>query len=104
MTYRDYISLTGQRFDFTANDKELFFANQKALIPDPDGEVDITTAKKALVNEIANILPIANVSEGGYSVSWNMEAIRLWYKLTCAELGIVPIGETPTAKNRSDIW
>lgn len=104
MTYREYLTTTTKRFNFSEEDITLLAENQKDIIPDMDAEVDTRTAKTALVREVANFMPIANISEGGYSLTWNIEALRLWYKITCAELGLAPIGATPTATNRSDIW
>ena len=78
-------------------------ANQTELIPDAEANVDTKTAKTALVKEFASIIPLANVSEGGYSVSWNMEAVKLWYNQTCDELGITP-AEKPKVRDRSNIW
>ena len=82
---------------------DLMLANQQDTIPEPDAEVDTTTAKRALCKEFGSIIPLANVSEGGYSVSWNWEAIKFWYNQTCSELGITPI-TTPKVRNRSNRW
>ena len=82
---------------------DLMLANQQDAIPDPDAEVDTTTAKCALCKEFGSIIPLANVSEGGYSVSWNWEAIKFWYNQTCSELGITPM-TTPKVRNRSNRW
>lgn len=103
MTYKDWFLKTGKRFGIEAGDVELILLNQIELIPDEDATVDPKTAKTALVKEFANVIPLANVSEGGYTVSWNMEAIKLWYKLTCGELGITP-NTTPKIRNRSNVW
>lgn len=84
-------------------DLGLMLANQQDAIPDPDAEVDTTTAKRALCKEFGSIIPLANVSEGGYSVSWNWEAIKFWYNQTCSELGITPM-TTPKVRNRSKRW
>ena len=82
---------------------DLMLANQQGAIPDPDAEVVVTTAKRALCAEFGSIIPLANVSEGGYSVSWNWEAIKFWYNQTCSELGITPM-TTPKVRNRSNRW
>lgn len=82
---------------------DLILANQVELIPDENATVDARTAKTALVKEFASIIPLANVSEGGYSVSWNMDAIKLWYNQTCGELGITP-ADKPKVRNKSNIW
>lgn len=82
---------------------DLMLANQQDAIPEPDAEVDTTTAKRALCKEFGSIIPLANVREGGYSVSWNWEAIKFWYNQTCSELGITPM-TTPKVRNRSNRW
>lgn len=103
MTYREWITATAKRFGATAEDVELILANQTALIPDAEADADPTTAKKALVAEFASVIPLANVSEGGYNVSWNWEAVKMWYDITCGELGITPSNK-PKVRNRSDVW
>lgn len=103
MTYREWITATTRRFGVGSEDVELIMANQTELIPDPDATVEAKTAKKALVKELASIIPLANVSEGGYSVSWNMEAVKLWYNQTCDELGIIP-ADKPKVRDRSNAW
>ena len=103
MTYKEWFTRTTTRFGIEAADVELILTNQQATIPDANAEVDVTTAKKALCTEFGSLIPLANVSEGGYSVSWNWEAIKFWYKQTCGELGITPL-TTPKVRNRSNRW
>lgn len=103
MTYKEWFTRTTTRFGIEAADVELILTNQQATIPDANAEVDVTTAKKALCKEFGSLIPLANVSEGGYSVSWNWEAIKFWYKQTCGELGITPLS-TPKVRNRSNRW
>lgn len=103
MTYREWMNRTCARFSMEEADAELVLVNQRGRIPDPDEEADPDTAKRALCAEIAAVIPLANVSEGGYSVSWNWEAVRFWYKQTCAELGITEHG-APRLRNRSNVW
>lgn len=103
MTYKEWITATVRRFGATAEDAELILANQTELIPDADAAVEPTTAKRALVREFASVMPLANVSEGGYSVSWNWEALKMWYDITCGELGITPANK-PKVRNRSNVW
>ena len=103
MTYKEWFTRTTTRFGIEAADVELILTNQQATIPDANAEVDVTTAKKALCKEFGSLIPLANVSEGGYSVSWNWEAIKFWYKQTCGELGITPLTK-PKVRNRSNRW
>ena len=103
MTYREWMTSTANRFGIGAGDVELILCNRAELIPDPDAAVNPTVAKRALIAEFAAVIPLANVSEGGYSVSWNWEAIKFWYNQTCDELGITPQGK-PKVRNRSNRW
>jgi hypothetical protein len=85
------ITATANRFTIGTADVELILFNQRLLIPDENAEVDITTAKTALCREFANVIPLANISEGGYSITWNWDAIKFWYRQTCSELGLIPV-------------
>ncbi|MFS0489893.1 DUF6706 family protein [Leadbetterella byssophila] len=106
MTYKEYISKALSKFQVSGDDVEIILINQSVLIPNPDAQVDVVTAKKALVTEFARLIPVANISEGGYSISWNWEAIKLWYHSLCAELGVEPVSEKrqPVVRNMSDLW
>ncbi len=103
MTYKEWITNTVKRFGATAEDVEMILTNQMELIPDADADVMPTTAKRALIKEFASVIPLANVGEGGYNVSWNLEALKMWYNITCGELGITPANK-PKVRNRSNIW
>jgi hypothetical protein len=107
MTYREWITATVQRFTAGQADVELILLNQRELIPDENADVNITTAKTALVREFSTLIPMANITEGGYSISWNWEALKFWYRQTCAELGLTPVdidGNKPKIRNKSNVW
>ncbi|MDR2139770.1 MAG: hypothetical protein LBP50_09515 [Tannerella sp.] len=103
MTYREWITGTVARFNAGASEVDLILAGQQRLIPDPDAEVDVTKAKTALCRELSVLIPLAGISEGGYSISWNLEAVRFWYGVTCAELGLTPAGH-PKVRDKSFVW
>lgn len=103
MTYKEYITKTVAKFQVGADDVELILCNQSTLIPDPEAQVDAKIAKTALCKEIAALIPLANISEGGYSISWNWDALKLWYNATCAELGL-PNATKPKIRNKSNVW
>jgi hypothetical protein len=110
MTYKEWITATARRFAIEQSDVELILFNQKNLIPDSSIEADITVAKTALCNEFATIIPLANISEGGYSHSytaWAWDAIKFWYKQACLELGLIPVDldeNKPKVRNKSNVW
>ncbi len=103
MTYNEWFNKTCAKFQLGADDVELILCNQGQLIPDKEAEVVVKTAKTALCREFASLIPLANITEGGYSISWNWDAIKLWYKATCEELGITSAG-TPKIRNKSNVW
>ena len=103
MTYKQWITKTGSRFQLSADDVDLILTNRADLIPNPDAVVDVKTAKTALCKEFASLIPLANVSEGGYSITWNWDALKLWYSQTCAELGLQDITK-PQIRNKSFVW
>lgn len=88
MTYQEYLTKTLRKFDISNDDVELILINQGL---NEGADVDVLTAKKAIFKEFTNVLPLANVSEGGMSVSWNMEALKLWYSALANELGEINI-------------
>jgi hypothetical protein len=74
---------------------------------DGDAVADVQACDNAVYNRMSVILKgtTQNVSEGGYSISWNMEAVKLFYTALCNELGLenVLVGR-PKVRNRSDFW
>jgi hypothetical protein len=88
MTNKEYITKSLAKFSVSADDVEIILVNQ-GLNPESDAEVQ--TAKRALFKEFTSILPLANISEGGMSVSWNIEALKMWYSTLANELGEVDV-------------
>lgn len=104
MTYRSWITQTVKHFNLSAEDVELLLVNQAGRIPNPDDEVDVNIAKRALYDEFALLIPMySSVSEGGYSVSWNWDAIKEWRKGIAQQLGLTN-PNTPKVTARNDLW
>lgn len=105
MTYREWMRITCSRFNMNSDEVELILYNQLETIGNPDDTTDVTTAKRALLKEAAMLIPLANIQEGDYSVSWNLEALKLWYSQTCGELGIPDeLTVKRGVRNRSNVW
>lgn len=106
MTYKEYLTSTLARFNIAPQDVDLILLNQADIIPNPESDVDVKSAKKALAMEFGSLIPIANISEGGYSINWYWNAIKLWYNILCKETGIEPVSETvqPQVQDMSDLW
>ena len=69
-----------------------------------EDDIDIIILKGGLVSVILKGMT-QNVSEGGYSISWNMDAVKLYYAALCNELGKENVlVSRPKIRNRSNIW
>lgn len=84
MTYKEYITYTLSKFYISPEEIDVIMLNQNIA---PDENVEPKIAKIAMYNEFSQILPVANMSEGGTSTTWNMEGVLLWYSLLASELG-----------------
>ncbi len=72
-----------------------------------NGEADIEACDNAIYSRFSVILKAAtqNVSEGGYSLSWNVEAVKLYYSALCTELNKPNVlEEEETIRDCSDLW
>lgn len=74
---------------------------------DADQPADVSACDLAVYNRFSAVLKavMCNVSEGGYSISWNMEAVKMFYRALCNELGKDDVlVERPKIRNRSNMW
>ena len=79
MTYKEYISNElSDLYMSPGKISNLLEGIKQAEGINPDDEVDVSVAKKALYNSFSSILPKANVSEGKFSVSWLTDNILTW--------------------------
>jgi len=99
-TNKDYLVAALSKFNVSEADIDLMLIDSDL---DPDEAPDPRACKLAIYNSMSAILPLANVSESGYSVSWNMDGLKLWYQSLCSELG-KPNVIKPKIRNRSNLW
>ena len=93
---KEYLTKTLSRFNLTEDDIDLILAEHPGL-----EEANFN----AIYKSMSEILPVANISEGGFSLSWNMDALKMWYNALCKELGKENIlGGKPKVRNRSNSW
>ena len=104
MTNKQYLTKSLNGLD--VSDDDIAIIVLKAGL-DCDAKVDFTACDQAVYNRMSIVLKgtTQNVSEGGYSVSWNMEAVKLYYNALCNELGLenVLVGR-PKIRNKSNAW
>lgn len=62
------------------------------------------SCKIAVYNSFSRIIPLANVSEGDLSITWNMDAVKAFYRSLCDELGVEDrLSFNPRVKG-VDVW
>ena len=104
MTNKEYLtrSLTG--LGLTGDDVELILL--KGSI-EADAPADVSACDRAVYNRMSVVLQavMMNVTEGGYSVSWNREAVKMFYRALCDELGLPDVlAARPQVRDRSNLW
>lgn len=74
---------------------------------DGDAETDVKACDTAIYKRFSAVLSATmhNITEGGYSISWNLDAVKMFYSALCDELGVenVLVGR-PKVRNRSNYW
>jgi len=101
---REYIEKTLSRFGVDGDTIDLIMIDNSEL--EELDHVDSRACKVAMYGAMSTILPsmCSNVTEGGYSVSWNMDGLKLWFKSLCGELGLSDTITQPKVRNRSNRW
>lgn len=100
---RDYLIKTLAKFNLSEDDVDLILLDSPEV--PSDAAPNVKACKTAMYKSMSSILPLANVGESGYSVSWNMEALKMWYTSLCLELGVANmLAGKPKIRNRSDVW
>lgn len=100
-TNKQYLESTLERFNVSENDIDIIIAEN----PELNGALDVKLCKLAMYKSMSTILPLANISEGGYSITWNMDALKLWYKALCSELGKKNMLDgQPKIRDKSNLW
>ena len=104
MTNKQYLTQSLNGLNISEGDIDIILLKGSL---DADIDVDFQACDNAVYSRMSVILKgtTQNVSEGGYSISWNMEAVKLYYTALCNELGLenVLVGR-PKVRNRSNYW
>lgn len=104
MTNKEYITtvLGGLNVSDSDIDIILLRAGLESGVP-----ADAKACDMAIYRRMSAVIKsvMQNVSEGGYSISWNMDAVKLFYASLCNELGVenVLVGR-PKVRDRSNMW
>lgn len=104
MTNKQYLTKSLNGLNLSEDDIDVILLKSGI---DGESTVDVRACDNAVYKRMSVILKGAtqNITEGGYSISWNMEAVKLFYNALCNELGLenVLVGR-PKVRNRSNYW
>ncbi len=103
-TNKEYLSMSLGNLNVSDTDIDVILL--KAGM-DADAPANVAACDLAAYNRVSVVLAsmTQNVSEGGYSISWNMDGVKLWYNAICRELGKENVLEAkPKIRNRSNFW
>ncbi|MDO4782992.1 MAG: hypothetical protein Q4A09_07250 [Capnocytophaga felis] len=104
MTNKEYLTKLLSGLNLSEDDIDIILLKGNLQT---DGEVSISDCDNAVYHRMSVVLKSAlqNVSESGYSISWNMEAVKVFYQSLCNELGKPNVlFNKPKLRNRSNIW
>lgn len=104
MTNKEYLTKALNGLNLSEDDIDIIVLKGGL---EAESDVDVRACDTAVYNRMSVILKgmTQNVSEGGYSISWNMDAVKLFYAALCNELGKENVlVSRPKIRNRSNIW
>ena len=104
MTNKEYLTKSLAGLNITPDDIDIILL--KGGI-EADAVADVKSCDLAVYRRMSVLLKgvLQNVTEGGYSISWNVEAVKLFYSSLCNELGLDNVlVSNPKVRNRSNIW
>lgn len=104
MTNKEYLTKSLNGLNISEDDIDIILLKGGL---DASGDVDTTICDMSVYNRMSVVLKgmMQNVSEGGYSISWNIEAVKLYYSALCTELGKENVlVSRPKIRNRSNYW
>lgn len=104
MTNKEYISAYLGKYGVTDDEVTLLLMEQGIT---PDAEADTTNLsplKVAMYNWLPGMIAgLQNITEGGYSITWNVDGLKTWISWLAGQLGL----SDPYAakvRNRSNLW
>lgn len=104
MTNKEYITKSLNGLNISDDDIEIIMMKGSV---DADAPADANACDMAVYHRMSAVIKgtTQNVSEGGYSISWNMDAVKLFYAALCNELGVENVlVNRPKIRNRSNYW
>lgn len=104
MTNKEYVTKTLNGLNISDDDIEIIMLKGSV---DADAPADTNACDMAVYRRMSAVIKgmTQNVSEGGYSISWNMDAVKLFYAALCNELGVENVlVNRPKIRDCSNCW
>lgn len=104
MTNKEYLTKLLSGLNISEDDIDIILLKSNLQT---DEKAQVSVCDNAVYNRMSVVLKstLQNVSESGYSISWNMEAVKVFYQSLCNELGKPNVlFNKPKLRNRSNIW
>jgi hypothetical protein len=97
MTNKEYLEKSLAGLNISDDDIDIIFLKSGIS---GDDQVDVEACDKAVHKRFSVVLQNAarNLSAGGASISWNMEALKLYYASLCNEWGLENVLLNPSSK------
>ena len=107
MTNQEYVTVVLGKFGLSESEIE-FVLTEADLTPGAtvDTPEDKVKVKKAIFYQVPLLIAgLSDVSEGGYSVKWNIAGLKAWYSVLASELGLEDsFSVTPKVRDKSNRW
>ncbi len=104
MTNKEYLTKALNGLNVSEDDIDIILVKSGLVA---DDVADVRACDMAVYNRMSVVLKgmSQNISEGGYSISWNIEAVKMYYSALCNELGKENVlVASPKVRNRSNFW
>ena len=104
LTNLQYLTINCGGTGVSADELSLYLQNAGL---NANANADTEACDMVLYKEFSIILrqALMNVSEGGMSVSWNMEAVKAYYATLCDKTGQPNVlFSRPVIRDRSNLW
>lgn len=104
MTNKEYLTKSLNGLNLSEDDIDIILLKSNISA---DDAVNVKNCDMAVYRRFSVVLKgtMQNVTEGGYSVSWNMDAVKMFYNGLCNELGVDNLlVAKPKIRNRSNVW
>lgn len=98
-TNREYLKASLSKFGVSDTEIDLIVVEH----PELEDEMNVRACKLAIYESMPAFIPVSDVSEGGYSVTWDVERLKMWFASICKDLG-KPNPYGSTVSNRSNYW